>query len=102
MVKDIRIEDTGDTIEDVLIQNGDFLVDVSDQQHIQHLLKANKGQYYQWPLIGMGIMQWNNAPINPASIKQQISIQLKADNYRPKKIMVDREFKIFIDAERLK
>ena len=102
MVKDIRVEDTGNTIEDVIIQNGDFFVDTSDQQHIQHLLKANKGQYYQWPLIGMGIMQWNNAPVNPAAIKQQITIQLKADNYRPKVVKVNKDFQIFIDAERLK
>ena len=40
--------------EDLEVLNGDFSIQESDQQHINHIMRANKGHYYQFPLIGLG------------------------------------------------
>lgn len=102
-VEDILVEVVGDTIkEDVIIENGDFKVFKSDQQHIQHILKAMPGQYYQHPLVGLGVANYRSASISPQRLKQQIKTQLKADDYAPKLVQVTPDFVVNIDAERLK
>ena len=88
-------------IEEIAFLNGDFLFGVSDQQHIQHILKANKGHYYQSPLIGLGATSLINANIDRALLKQQIKLQLKSDNYQPLEVVIDESFDIFINAEPL-
>lgn len=102
-VADILLEPVPDSIqEDVIIENGDFKVFNSDQQHIQHILKAMPGQYYQHPLIGLGIALYKSASISPQQLKQKIKNQLKADDYLPKVVQVTPDFIVNIDAERLK
>lgn len=100
---DILLEPVPNSIkEDVEIRQGDFFVNTSDQQHIQHLLKAMPGQFYQWPLVGLGIANFKAASLNPQRLKQLIKIQLKADNYLPSVVDVSPEFIVNIDATRLK
>jgi hypothetical protein len=36
-------------------KNGDFLTGYSDDQHIQHHLTANPGNYLQHPFLGVGM-----------------------------------------------
>lgn len=100
---DILVEDVPDTIlEDVRVENGDFKVFNSDQQHVQHILKANPGQYYQHPLVGLGIALYKSASLSPQRLKQLIKTQLKADDYSTKVVEVSDDFIVNIDAERLK
>ena len=80
---------------------GDFLVGVSDQQHVQHILKAQKGHYYQNPLIGLGANDLINGTIDRDLLKQQIKIQLKSDKYNPLEVFIDEDFDVFINAEPL-
>lgn len=91
-----------ETKEDLQILNGDFIVNKSDQMHIQHILKAYKGQYYQNPLIGLGIANYKGASLNPQELKQEIKLQLKSDNIRTTYLEVTNDFVINIDAERIK
>jgi hypothetical protein len=95
--EDILLTDS----EDIQFLNGDFLVGVSDQQHVQHILKANKGHYYQSPLIGLGSRDLVNGTFRRDLIKQQIKTQLKSDNYQPLEVVIDESFNIFINAEPL-
>ena len=99
---DIITEDAGDSREDITIENGDFRVKQSDQQHIQHILKADKGQYYQYPLVGLGVRKFQAGAFNPDELRQAIQTQLKADDYNTTTIEVSPDFVVNIDAERLK
>lgn len=45
---------------DLAIENGDFVTGFSDNQHQEHILIANKGEYKQFPEIGVGIIQMLN------------------------------------------
>ena len=80
---------------------GDFLVGVSDQQHVRHIIEANKGHYYQNPFVGLGANDLINGTINRDELRQDIKIQLKADNYRPLQVFIDSNFDVFINAEPL-
>ena len=44
-----------DSDGDIKIFNGDLAVEPSDNQHIQDIFLANKGQFRQFPTIGIGI-----------------------------------------------
>lgn len=95
MAKDI-IFDGGE----IVFKNGDFFVDDSDQQHIQHILIADLGQFRQWPLTGVGIKKYLNGSVNKTDLKQSIRVQLLADNFNVKRIVVENDFSIKIDAKR--
>ena len=102
-VEDVLVSNVPDSVkEDIIIENGDFKIYKSDQQHIQHILKANPGQFYQHPLVGLAVANYSGASLNPQALKQAIKTQLKADNYKPKVVEVTEDFTVNIDAERLK
>lgn len=99
MVKDIEI------IDDIVIVDGDLKIIESDQQHIEHILRANPGHFYQHPTLGIGVDDNKLGSINPQVLKQQIQQNLEADNYRINKIEILTNvdgFAASIDAERLK
>ena len=97
-VNDFIFDDSGDL---TITPAGDFLVSASDAQHVEHILKADKGQFRQWPLIGFGIANQQNAPINAPEIKQEIRKQLVSDGFTVRSIKIDGALNIEIDAERL-
>ncbi len=95
-VKDILLDTDGD----LQIRNNDLYVNESDQQHVEHILRANKGHYRQYPLVGIAVDQNLNGSINPQELKQEIKLQLIADNYTVKQIKIDEDFEISINAKR--
>jgi len=48
---DIILNKTGD----LHIQNGDIILGYCDNQHQEHILLANKGDYKEFPELGVGI-----------------------------------------------
>lgn len=90
-----------DSDEDLSFKDGDFYVGNSDQQHVQHILKADKGHFRQWPLLGVGILDYVNGAVEPEVIRQLITTNLKNDNYNVKQVVVTNDYKISIDAERI-
>lgn len=52
-MKDFVFDDNGD----LLIQNGDFVIGESDNQHQLDILLAEKGEFKEFPEIGVGIQE---------------------------------------------
>lgn len=50
-MKDILLDSKGD----LLIQNGDFVIGESDNQHQLDIITAAKGEFKEFPEIGVGI-----------------------------------------------
>ncbi|MPT33735.1 MAG: oxidase [Flavobacterium sp.] len=50
---DIILDDKGD----LSFKNGDIEIGYSDNQHQEHILLANKGEYREFPELGVGIVQ---------------------------------------------
>lgn len=77
MGKDILLKDG-----DLDIAGGDLVWDESAAQHVEHLLLAQKGDYKQSPLTGVGIADYVKSPltaIKRAGLERQIRIQMEAD-----------------------
>ncbi len=94
-VKDILFES-----DDLVIIGGDLKVNESDQMHIEHIIRADKGQFRQHPLLGVGIRNNQNGTISQSQLKQDIKIQLIGDNYAIKQILITEDFKISVNAIR--
>jgi hypothetical protein len=95
-VKDIKLDENGD----INISGGDFEAIESDQIHIEHILKSNKGYYFEFPLLGVGIINELNGSTSSQNLKQKIRRQLVLDNYLVKKINVSLDNIIDINAIR--
>lgn len=95
-VKDFKLDQNGD----LDTTGGDFLLNESDQVHIEHILKSNKGYWLETPLLGVGLINELNGSKTRQELKQNIRRQLVLDNYTVKEVTISDEFKIGIDAIR--
>lgn len=95
-VKDIRLDDSND----VIIDNGDFELTFSDQIHIEHIIRSNKGYWLETPLLGVGIIDELNSSNSRQRLKQDIRRQLVLDNFNVKEVSITGSMEIDIDAER--
>lgn len=99
-------EDAKDIIftDDLVIENGDFKVSLSDGQHIEHILKADRGQWRQWPLLGFGLQKYLKGSPNRQELAQLVKLHLRADNFNVRlvKISPGDEMTLDVDAKRIK
>lgn len=93
MREDILTDIFGDN--DLLIQNGDFVVGDSDVQHAQHLIEAEQGHYKQWPLIGVGARRLLSGPAD-GDMRRTVQLQLVSDGHNSPKVGLDSNSKITI------
>ena len=91
-VKDIIFTD------DLQIANGDFVVGESDGQHIEYILKADRGQFRQFPLVGVGLQKQDNASVERQKLKQEIKLQLRADGFSVKQIAITAGDEMVVDV----
>lgn len=94
-VKDINF------LEDLVIVNGDFQLVESDEIHVENILKANKGYFFETPLIGVGIINELKGSKSGQELKQDIRRQLVLDNFSVQKIDITEDG-INVNAIRLK
>jgi hypothetical protein len=97
MAIDFLIDNQGD----LAIQGGDFVVGQSDLQHVKHLLIAEKGNYKNAPLTGVGIRRYQFAAFSPlitTKLRADISVQLKADGFKASVLKVRQNGKIEVDG----
>ena len=87
--------------DDIVILNGDISVGKSDQQHVEHIMRASVGHYRQWPLIGVDIKSYQNGPFSPVALKQNIQRNLVSDNYNVRQVVVSTSGEVSINAERI-
>jgi len=73
---------------DISIKNGDLVVGDSDGQNIEFIISAKPGQFYQFPTLGVGIVDEINSSISKQALKLKIKTNLETDNYRVNRIDV--------------
>lgn len=74
--------------DDIEIKDGDLVVADSDSQNIEFIITAKPGQFYQFPTLGVGIIDEIKGSITKQALKIKIKNNLEADNYRVNKIEV--------------
>jgi len=94
-------------LEDMVIDTvkGDFNIIESDQQHIEHILTAKKGHFYEFPELGAGVVDLINSNETKIRIDQIITDNLIQDDYNFKGSLIetiDDEKIIEVDAKRRK
>ena len=85
--------------------DGDLKVADTEQQNVEFIVRARKGQYYQWPKLGIGIEAYNHGNVNKQALRQEVKLQLESDNYRVNEVQIlgsIDELNMSIDAERLR
>lgn len=88
--------------DDLRIENGDFVIGNSDQQNIRNIVQSQRGQFYQTPLIGVGILDEMNSASTVQNLKNKIKNNLKLDNYESDGIVIGDDFEITVNAQKIK
>jgi hypothetical protein len=91
--------------DDIQIEDGDFKIDVSDNQNVYAILQAHRGQFYEFPLIGLGIDDFQNSPQTNRFLRKRIKEELAKDNYVARNIEIIGEiddFTVNILPEKIK
>ena len=65
---------------DISISNGDLDIGFSDFDHVQDVIQFNQGELKQYPVCGVGIDNYNQAPNVIQSLNKIITTQFEADN----------------------
>lgn len=93
MIKDIIYQkDTAPT------DRGDWIVLESEQQHIEDIIVSNKGEFRQFPLLGVGGLNFLNSTLSIDDIRKRISRQLEYDNFNVENISLLRDGSIRVVA----
>ena len=82
---------------DLVVDLGDFVLADSDQQSVQDIINAYKGNYKEFPLIGVGIDTYRNSTPDESEIQSIVRKQLEADGFTVNSVQVI-ESKIYVDA----
>lgn len=83
-MKDYLIDYTN---KKMLIKNGDFVMGDATQQHQRRLLMAQKGEYKQHPLVGVGLRNFIDDE-SPDNLKREIRMQFVRDGMAVKVLQV--------------
>jgi hypothetical protein len=82
---------------DIACVNGDFVMDVADDQHVMDLFKASVGHYKQNPLTGIGIINALNGVVD-GQLKRIARLNLQADGYKLNSLSAEKGTdNLFID-----
>ncbi|MEM7372825.1 MAG: hypothetical protein AAF587_29660 [Bacteroidota bacterium] len=82
---DLKLDDS----DELAIEGGDFVIVESGQQHIRSIVQAHKGEFKQFPLLGVGISQFLNGPIDLAKIRLEVIRNLRQDEFKQIKTKIE-------------
>lgn len=96
MAKDVLLDKDGD----LMIENGDFVIDDSDKSEIERLLLSHKGEWKENPLVGGAMVKLLKSREGQTQALQEARKQLQADGFEISSIEINGH-NIDIDAERI-
>jgi hypothetical protein len=92
MRKGILIGGNGDLEIQVRCENGlivsGIVIGESDYQNIDFLVRANKGDFKEYPILGVGAEKWLKSVEKQEALRREIAVQLGADGYKTNDISV--------------
>ncbi|CAI9429696.1 DUF4313 domain-containing protein [Candidatus Ornithobacterium hominis] len=87
--RDIQV----DALGELIFRNGDFLIEESDMQHVEHIVIAQPGEYKQHPTLGFGVQNYLKTNTKPVRFKRDLRIQLNYDGYQSPNIDFEPDYK---------
>lgn len=95
---DILLDETFDLIiEKEATDKGDFLIEESTKQHQALILMANKGEFKQSPLVGVGVSLYLEDD-RLGAMKSELQQQLSLDGMTVDELRIFNDGRIFINA----
>jgi len=91
-----------DTDNNLSIAGGDLNILQSDDQNIEAILRAEPGQFYEYPLLGYGVTRRLYSPFQRNIENKAIREALKRDNYSVTQLIINDGPEIFVDADKIK
>ena len=82
------------------VLNGDLKIADGDNQNMEHLLLANKGDYVESPFVGVGILTELNGPGSSISLESKIRRELRLDGFKIESLRVENKNTFYIKAKR--
>lgn len=82
---------------DLELEQGDFLVGFSDELHQKHILIAEKGEYKQYPELGVGILNLLNGE-NATAMLIEAKQNFEYDRMKVKELRFTDDNSLDIDA----
>ena len=76
-------------------------MDFGDHQNIEHILRANPGDFKETPLLGVAVSTSLNSPAGVRSLRKEIRTQLVADGFKVEEIIIDSNSEVTISAKRI-
>jgi len=95
MAGDFLLDDEGD----VRIENGDFVIDDAEAQHVDDLIYSFKGDWKEHPLLGAEAQRQLKQGNSLTKLKKAIKTELENDGYSNVDVTIDGD-EIYINAER--
>lgn len=86
-----------DSNNDLSLKNGDFVIEASTLQHQNHIVLAQKGEYKQYPEIGVGILT-ELLNENPRELLNQIRRNFEYDGMQVTSLKITTNGNIAVDA----
>lgn len=91
---------------DLAIEDGDFVVGESDNQHIELIINTATGAWKQTPTLGVGIIKYSGSSGQIGRLRTEINVNLKADGYANIDTRLlqnnEGEYVYYVDAKRVK
>jgi len=70
----------------------------TDYQNIDFLVTSNKGDFKEYPILGVGAERFLKSVGKQGELRREIAIQLEADGYKTTDIMVSNTGEIEINV----
>jgi len=93
-MKDIILKED----KSLTIENGDFVVDESSQQHVELILDCHKGNNREFPVAGFGITRYLKGKSDVKRFERELKVELESDGFSNPKISVDDSYNLGIDV----
>lgn len=92
---------TVDNDFDLIVRDGDFEANSSDERHINAILLSAKGNYRFAPIVGADAYSFLNSVGQTDTFRREIQEQLTADGYRIDEINFEKST-VNIQAKRIR
>ena len=89
-----------DENHEILIENGDFAIGDNEAQDIQRIVQAQRGEFRQFPALGVGMKNWLNGPLDKRKLKKDVALHLQSDGFQGVKVTIGDDYQINIEATR--
>ncbi len=71
---------------DIVLRNGTMAIGTTDEQNAQIIVLAEKGEFKEYPQLGVGISQFLKSVNRENELLRAIRVQLALDGIRPKQL----------------